>query len=225
MAIPWEPHVQKSGQLTVFPADAFLRAPAWGLGLFQRILFEFNRLAQANTLGVRVAPSTQEPQRNGLGANVRMDVTSGPCSFFNAAGKDERASINVSPGHIMGFCFRPISYAGPNAIFDFSWKAFVFLPINPTVGDSTVGVSVRMAVALHELIHACGLSEDDPGHGQPNHPAPGPLDLFATDGRVLEGTDRLFLPDGKTVPDRSGQFTITTRTAMIVQSVWLLGRQ
>lgn len=227
MPIPWEAHVQKTGELTVFPGDRMLSAPAWGLGLFRRILDEFNRLAQTNSLGVRMVIGDREPQRNGLGASVRFDVTSGPCAFFNAAGQDQRGTLDTSPGNVRGICFRPISFSGPLAKFDFSWKAFVFLPENPRIDTRTVGENVRIAVALHELFHACGLGEDDPGHGQPGSPAPGVLDLFATGGVVLQGSgaegDQMLI-GGRTVPGKNG-FTITARTAGLVQSIWLLGRQ
>ena len=79
-------------------------------------------------------------------------------------------------------------------------------------------------MALHELIHARGLNGDDPGHGTEGQPPPpGPLDLFATEGKVFEGTDRIFV-GATTVPDASGRFTITSRTASLIQSIWLLGR-
>jgi len=225
MPIPWEPHVQKSGQLTVFPAPNMLSAPAWGQSLFQRILFDFNRLAQINLLGVRmVSPQgIQEPQRNGLGADIRFDVTNGPCKFFNIAGTDQEGILDTSPGHIKGICFSVVS----GAKFQKIWKAFIFLPTNPIASARTVGVNVRIALALHELLHACGLKGDDPGHGTPAVPAQGDLDLYATGGVVLPATnpdDDQFLIGGKLVPSRNGQFTITTRTASLVQSIWLLGQ-
>jgi hypothetical protein len=223
MPIPWEARVQKSGQLTVFPAEKMLSASAWGPSLFQRILFEFNRLGQVNLLGVRMVSGTQEPQRNGLGADIRFDVTNGPCKFFNISGRDEEATLDTSPGHIKGVCFKVVS----GVKFQKTWKAFVFLPVNPIASDRTVGVNVRIALALHELLHACGLNEDDPGHGTPAIPAQGDLDLYATGGVVLPATkpdDDQFLIGGKLVPGRGGQFTITPRTATLVQSIWLLGQ-
>jgi hypothetical protein len=201
-----------------------LQAPAWGLGLFKRILEEFNQLNQEKLLGVRMVPTDQEPQRNGLGANVRFDVTNGPCPFFNSAGKDETDTLDTSPGHIKGRCLSVIT---GSAKLPFVWKAFVFLPANPRVNAArAVGERVKMALALHELFHACGLHEEDPGHGKPNQPDPGELDLFATGGIFMQGStpdkDALFI-GGKTVPNAAGRFTITARTASLAQSVWLFG--
>jgi hypothetical protein len=53
------------------------------------------------------------------------------------------------------------------------------------------------------------------------------LDLFATGGIVDPGSatsqDRFFI-GGRLVPDATGRFSITGRTAGLVQSIWLLGR-
>ncbi len=228
MPTPWGPHVQKSGRLTVFPAEKMLSAAAWGQTLFERILLEFNNLCQANTLGVRMIPDYKnEPQQNGLGADIRFDVTAGPCPIFNAAGKDEMGSLDTRPGHVRGVCFKPVAYWGPGAKFDYVFKALVFLPVNPLVDNRTAGVHVRIATALHELFHACGLNEDDPGHGTEQIPAQGELDLYATGGVVLPGTnpggDQLLI-GGRSVPGPGGRYTITPRTASLVQSIWLLGR-
>jgi hypothetical protein len=223
MPTPWEAHVQGSAQLTVYPAQAMINAPAWGLGLFQRILSEFNTLAQANLLGVRMVQSNQEPQKNGLGAEVRFDITNGPCPHFDSRGNDLVGRIVIGPNRFKGFCFRALTF---KAGLPFSWKAFIFMPENPMANGRTIGDHIKIAVALHELIHACGLSEDDPGHGAENVPAQGDLDLFATGGVVFPGTqpkDDQFLIDGKVIP-RNGQYTITPRTASVIQSVWLLGR-
>jgi|GEM_PF-3928990 hypothetical protein len=226
MPTPWEAHVQKIGQLTVFPGPNMVREPAWGMGLFERIRLEFNRLAQVNLLGVRLVVSNQAPNPNGTGANVQFEVSNGSCPFFDGFGNPQTGNLDVSLGHIKGICFR-IEGSGLGG-FIFSKRAFVFVPANPKVSATrTVTENVRMAVALHELFHACGLSADDPGHGTPNLPAIGDLDLFASGGLVLPGSGTSqdqYLVGGHVVPDRSGQFSITARTASLVQRIWLLGR-
>ena len=224
MPTPWEAHVQKTGQLTVFPGQNMVAAPAWGMGLFERIRVEFNRLAQVNLLGVRLVVSNQAPNPNGTGANVQFDVSNGSCPFFDAFGNPHTGSLDVSLGNVRGVCFR-IEGSGLGG-FTFSKRAFVFVPANPRVSATRmVSENVRMAVALHEFFHACGLSADDPGHGTPSQPAAGNLDLFATGGIVLPGTSQdQFLVGGHVVPDASGQFSITGRTASLVQRIWLLGR-
>lgn len=226
MPTPWEAHVQRTGELTLFPGDKMTRAPAWGRGLFERIRSEFNRLAEVNKLGVRLVISDQAPNPNGTGANVQFEVSNGSCPFFDASGRPQTGNLDVSLGHIKGICFR-IEATGLGG-FIFSQRAFVFVPANPRVSATrTVTENVRMAVALHELLHACGLSANDPGHGEEGHPAQGDLDLFASGGIVLPGSGASqdqFLVGGHVVPDASGRFSITARTAGLVQSIWLLGR-
>ena len=70
-------------------------------------------------------------------------------------------------------------------------RAFIFLPIDPQTdktGGRPIGTGLKIAIALHEVLHACGLDDTDPGHQtQLNDP-----DLFRTgaDG------DFNFPPDG-----------------------------
>jgi len=84
-----------------------------------------------------------------------------------------------------------------------------------------------MAAALHQLLHACGLNEDDPGHGTLYAPPQGDLDIFATGQVVVPGNtpeaDQL-LVGGRAVPDAAGLFFLTVRTVGLVQRIWLLGR-
>jgi hypothetical protein len=225
MPVPWEKHVQETGQLKVFVGPTFLGAAAWGAGMATRILNEFNSIAAANRLGVRLVQSTDEPKKDGTGADVRLDASSGTCRFFNSTGGDETGSLPTTPGDIRGRCFSVI-VTHPNNL-DFNWKAFVFVPVDPSVFKHLVGEPVRIAIALHEFLHACGLREADPGHGTPGNPPSGDLDFFATNQVMIEGVtpdkDRMFI-SGKLVPNSAGQFTITPRTASLVQRVWLLGQ-
>jgi hypothetical protein len=66
----------------------------------------------------------------------------------------------MPPPNINGRCHNAIQGGEISA-------AFIFLPVNPLVGGAGsrgVGKGVKIALALHELLHACGLREEDPGH-------------------------------------------------------------
>jgi hypothetical protein len=227
MATPWHADIQRTAQLTIFPGGQLKQAPSWGMNLFQRVLFDFNRLSRIHSLGVTFAPSTQEPQRNGMGANVLFDASNGSCKFFDRDGKDQTESLDVTPGKFKGMCLRNEDPVGTSGQFKLIKKAFIFVPFTPLLKDKSraVGIGPRIAIALHELFHACGLDSSDPGHDQPSA---GPLDFYSTDQKVvvfsIPDFDQMQAPDGTTVADDTLQFSITARTAALVQSVWLLGR-
>jgi hypothetical protein len=227
MATPWHADIQKTAQLTIFPGDQLKRAPSWGMGLFQRILFDFNRLSRIHNLGVTVAPSAREPQRNGTGANVLFEASNGSCKLFDRDGNDRTDTLDVDRGKFKGVCFRNEDPAGTSGQFTLIKKAFIFVPFTPLLPDGlrAIGIGPRIAIALHELLHACGLDSNDPGHDQPSV---GPLDFYSTDQTVvvfsIPDFDQMKAPDGTIVADDTLQFSITARTAALVQSVWLLGR-
>jgi hypothetical protein len=92
------------------------------------------------------------------------------------------------------------------------------VPLNPTIGGAGargVGDGVKLAVAIHEVIHACGLDESDPGHG-PN----GTPDVFMTGGSLSASfppaKDTIDLGGGKFVPP----IFLSARTAGLIQNNW-----
>jgi hypothetical protein len=218
MSQPWEAGVQQTGRLSVFGTDAFLNSPVWGGGILSRLLDEFNRLAALYQLGVRMDVSASPPDPKGPGANVSIDTSLGPCSFFDEKGDPQIIMLPDTPESIMG----RTALVGQGQ----TTRAFIFMPANPQLSPGrTVGPGVRMGLALHELIHACGLEESDPGHGKPNVPPIGDTDVFATGAHVFPGLDAQILPGtGKLSPDSTGQFFLTLQTVKLIQRIWLLGR-
>jgi hypothetical protein len=193
--------------------------------MFDKLLDEFNRLAAANLLGVRMEKSQTAPDPTGPGANVSLDVSNGTCAFFDENGNPTTTTLDVSVGKFHGrtplLTFAPF---GSEKVT----RAFIFLNANPQASHGrTFGPPVRMAMGLHELIHACGLRETDPGHGTPDAPVQSDGDLFATGGVAQLGStpdkDQLFV-GGKMGPDRTGQFFLSSRTVSLIQSIWLLGQ-
>ena len=84
-----------------------------------------------------------------------------------------------------------------------------------------VGPKVKMEIGLHELLHACGLRAEDPGHEPPGSQVGG--DIYDGHGVMSEGDDHVFV-GGSMQPDPSGSFFLRARTVGLVQSVWLLGQ-
>lgn len=211
MPTPWDASIKKSKQLTVFPGSALLKSAAWGAALFGQILLEFNKLSSSNKLGVGLVASSTGPAPKGSGgANVQVEASSGSHSF-TVEGVAQKGSLGPPP-NIFGVT-HTVSQGGEII------RAFVFLPISPTVAARGVGRGVRIAVALHELLHACGLEHTDPGHDSGFQDP----DLFRT-GESLDANfppdgnpgDRLDLGHGKFAPP----FFLTARTAGLVRKNW-----
>jgi hypothetical protein len=222
MPDPWERGVQKAGRLTVFATKEFLDSGNWGSRMFDALLEEFNRLAEVYRLGVRMDKSQTAPDPKGPGANVNLTITDGTCKYFDAKGDTKKDFLDVSPKNVRGRC---ISYPAGGRLL----RAFIFVPAFPQYTPGRlVGPRVRMALAIHELLHACGLLHTDPGHGSLDAPAQGDLDVFATAGDVVEeknpDLDWKTTPEGKPVTDSAGRFFLTPRTVRLIQDIWLLGQ-
>jgi hypothetical protein len=211
MATPWISAIKQTKQLTVFPGPDLRDAPAWGGGLFKRILEEFNKLSSVHKLGVTLVASNTPPARKGPGgANVQIEISVGTHKFFF----DDIERTSSLPG--TGIDLAGVTNA-PNLAEQI--KAFIFVPVNPTVGGASsrgVGNGVKLAIALHEAVHACGLSEAE--HSPGNNP-----DLFMTGGSL----SAQFPPDG--VPGDRIQLSrstfvpplfISPRTARLIQANW-----
>jgi hypothetical protein len=212
---PWILAVQQTMQLTVCPGDQLKKAPAWGEGLFTRILDEFNLLANTNLLGVRLVRSDKKPSFTSAdGANVLFEASANECKFFDHNGNEQTATLRNERNRLHGLT-ATVRIPAVNKI---GW-AFSFMPLNPVVGKMPAGPNVKMAIGLHELLHACGLASEDPGHDPPQT---GSGDIFDGFPVVFEGDDHEFA-GGSLQPDRSGHFFLRN-SVKLVQSIWLLGR-
>lgn len=211
MPTPWIPAVKQAKQLTVFPGPGLMKAPAWGGVLFKKILDEFNRLSSVHKLGVTVVASNTAPALKGIGgANVQIEISSGTHKF-TIEGTEHTSSLPGTGIDLSGCTNSPLVAE--------QFRAFIFVPDNPTVGGASsrgVGDGVKLAIALHEVVHACGLSELE--HSPGNNP-----DLFMTGGSL----SAQFPPNG--VPGDRIQLSskifvppifISARTAGLIQSNW-----
>jgi hypothetical protein len=212
MPTPWEAAVRsrRPKQLTIFGTPGL--KSAWGAGFVKRTVDQFNALSGTNTLGLTLMEGNQAPDPNGNGgADVQIDVSTGNHSF-NFQG-NQTGSL-LPPPNINGKC-HTVSQVGEII------RAFIFVPIRPTTesGGREIGTGLKVAITLHELLHACGLHETDPGHDTGlNDP-----DLFRTGASA----EFRFPPDG--IPgDRlnlgfnrfTPPFFLTARTAGLVRGNW-----
>lgn len=224
MPTPWDSAIRKNRikQLAVAASKGFLDAPAWGLPLFQKMLFEFNRLSTVHKIGLTMAPFDKTTAPKGSEPNVQIDVSIGTHQFI-VDGKPQRGSL---PEGTNGFDIvgttHPVIQGGEII------SSFVFLPLEPSINGRNsrrVGTGVRLSIAVHELLHASGLREFDPGHSKgQNDP-----DLFMTlpdlnanfppDGmpgdRISLGRNKFSPPNGGLSP-----LEITARTAGLIRDNW-----
>src|SRR5215470_8389408 len=153
MATPWDDPIKNTKQLTVFAGPDLTKAAAWGVTIFRRVLAEFNKLSTTNKLGVTLIESQAAPARSGpAGANVQIEVSTGTHKFF-VDGKEQTRSLPAS-GFDIHCVTHPVTQGGVML------RAFIFVPISPSVqGQNSRGIGngLKVVLALHEMLHACGL--------------------------------------------------------------------
>jgi hypothetical protein len=193
--------VKATKTLNVYSASSIGKG-MWKLWL-DKAIDQFNALAKKNGIGVTLARSTTAPTISG-GADVSVEAADG--------------SISLSYG---GTTWPPTKFDGSfmhgltlqATIAGKLDKAFVFLPANPQIntpkGRRPVGENVLKLIAVHELVHACGLENkdhvlDDLFQGYPD------VDYGAT-----SSLDRIRIPGGWMPPLVLGGGTVKK-----IKSLW-----
>jgi hypothetical protein len=210
MPTPWDDSVknQTIKDLGVFAGPDLKKEPAWGPAMFAKILDEFNKLSSTYGLGVTLSASLLSPKTTSSGAEIQLEVSSGSHRFV----LDGQTQTGTLPGTFAGITHKVIQGG-------MIQKAFSFVPARPMIAGRGIGNGAKIALALHELLHAIGLDDTDPGHitglddpdlfdGIPN------LDAnYPPDGNP---GDRLDFGHGKYAPP----YFLTARTASLVRSIW-----
>ena len=151
MATAWTDAVRSGGKLGVY-AGPSLRGQ-WAT-VFKEAFDAFNTLSKHHGLGVTLVKATTAPTDTG-GADVAVALGSGAVS---ASWGGETDDGNFDGTRMHGLT---IQFARGGSI----GKAFIFLPERPQVntpsGIRPVGTNVMKLIAVHELVHACGLDNSD----------------------------------------------------------------
>jgi hypothetical protein len=127
--------------------------------VFPNAIAEFNKLSAAQSLGVTLTVATAPPDPNGSGgADVQFQTASGKATF-TSFGQPFSLTVNGDAVHghtqIIKTVFGTVERVA---------KAFIFVPSTPrsgAKGSRVVGDGVKLLIAVHELVHACGLSNAD----------------------------------------------------------------
>lgn len=150
MAMPWTSAIKHKKQLTVYTGSSL---GSWA-GILKDAIREFNSLSRKHQLGVTLSESSNPPTDTG-GADVSVQSVNGAASF--TYGGETKT----------GF-FGGIRLHGHTWLFSrggFIEKAAVLLPSNPHVSTPKavrpVGSNVMKLIAIHELVHACGLENSE----------------------------------------------------------------
>ena len=148
MAMPWVNSVRSTGQLTAHLASGL--TGGW-LSIVNDAIAEFNRLSQRHSLGVTI-----ETVDDDASANIIIDTGNGQVSF-TYEGTTYAGNFD---GRRMHGWTRLVN-DGSSVV-----KAYVYLPSDPQInepssGQRAVGDEVKKVIAVHELVHAAGLTNDD----------------------------------------------------------------
>lgn len=148
MAIPWQDPIREGGTLRVYAADSVARGP-WRT-VVTEAMREFNRLSGAHALGVRLERAASADD-----AHVEVETANGTIQR-TVAGAEIRRSFSGQGLH----GYTALAHRG-GAVE----RAVVFLPSMPQTntprGQRNVGDPVKLVIAVHEFVHACGLTNDD----------------------------------------------------------------
>ncbi len=202
MAMPWTSAIKRKKQLAVYTGSSL---GSWA-GILKDVIREFNSLSRKYQLGVTLIESSNPPTDTG-GADISIQSANGAVSFSYGG--------VTKPGSFSG-----IQMHGLTLLFSrdgFIEKAAVFLPSHPQVntpnGLRAVGPNVMKLIAIHELVHACGLTNNE--HS--------PSDLFQANPQVYPGDtaagDKVMIQTGGKVTGMP-PFVLSSQTANHVKRLW-----
>jgi len=205
MTTAWIDRVKESGQLTVFLGETV--TGQWA-SVMSEAIRDFNALSRIKGLGVTLVTASEAPAaRGGGGADVAVALGSGN---ITASYEGTVTTGNFDGSTMHG---QTLQYKIDNRIE----KAFVFLPAAPLIntprGRRPVGPGVMKVIAIHEFVHACGLSNaehstDDLFQG---FPQVDPGDNAAGDRvRIQSGRSMTWMPP----------LVMAANTVRRIKSVW-----
>lgn len=150
--IRWNNAVKSSGKLPIYIGAL---AGAW-THVFREAMRDFNLLSLSHKLNISFVESKTAPGEDS-GAVVSVETADGTIS---RAYKNANYSEAFDGKRLHGRTLQ-VAAEGQNTME----KAFIYLPTQPSVntprGIRPTGPGVMKVIAAHELLHACGLENDD----------------------------------------------------------------
>jgi len=156
---PWLDPIKDTGQLTI-GFDGSLGRAGWER-VFRDAILEFNKLSNSHRLGVTFVRA-EDPKT----ANVEARAARGNFDFEYPPNIPKK-TIRFDGAAVHGLCKPLLTKVRDRARVEQHklMKAFIYVPAAPLTdrnGKSrVVGDPVKLVIAVHEMIHACGLVEDN----------------------------------------------------------------
>jgi hypothetical protein len=163
--IPWLDEIKQSGRLALF-FDASLAKSGWERA-FKDAITQFNDLTSTHRLGVTYSKAEEGRSKAQVEAHAkRGDFTVDyPPDFPYQVPPAETKKFDGTSAH--GACIPAITQVqdrSRNLEYRLA-RAFIYVPASPTEKrngtPSAVGEPVKLVIAVHELIHACGIVDND----------------------------------------------------------------
>lgn len=223
---PWLDPIKATGQLTI-GFDGSLAKTGWDR-VFTNAITEFNKLSAANRLGVTFVRAEDLKAANVEAHAVRGDFE------FEYPPYIAKRKIPFDGSTVHGLCkplLTPVRERGRGDQWKLM-KAFIYVPAAPLTDKNAkgrvVGDPVKLVIAVHELLHACG-PVDDKEHSVD--------DIFSwpqlrvgtqpSDDRLATKGDAITFPGKPGEPPRKGYSTIDMpplflkpETATKVRNLW-----
>jgi hypothetical protein len=217
MASRWLESIRGNRQLSVFPGGSL--AGSWPT-VFNSALQEFNKLSGSLGLGVTLTRSTAPVNRFLTGANVQFEAAVNAFTFNDTFLGPQTVSLTGSAAKT-----RPLPSASNGGRLG---QALILVPLAPKVlagptGQRTLreaGDPIKLVIAVHELIHACGLDDSD-------HTPLGDPDVFVSP--IVDDADPVDpAKDREDAGTKNGvhvklpPIILSPQTALKIQFLWLV---
>jgi len=223
---PWLDAIKRTRQLTI-GLDGSLAKAGWDR-VFRDAITEFNKLSATHRLGVTFAQAQDLKAANVEARAVRGDFE------FEYPPRIAKKTIQFDGAGIHGLCKPMLTLVREGAQpqqFKLE-RAFIYVPAAPLTdrnGKSrVVGDPIKLVIAVHEMIHACGIVDNDEHSADDVFAWPAlRVGTQASDDRFAVVGDKITIPTPPGVPPRTGYSKIEmppvflkNDTAAKVRALW-----
>lgn len=155
MATPWIDSIKRTGRLAINLEPL----PTGWREVFEDAVAVFNRLSRQHGCGVQFERVRNRPGRPAASANVDVMTGNGNVTI-EFGGMTYPVTVEGSSLHGREFSLKSANGSGLE-------YACIVVPSQPLVTNGLTGVvreagrPIKLVIAVHELVHACGLGGDD----------------------------------------------------------------
>jgi hypothetical protein len=163
---PWLDHIRQTGRLAISFHDSLGKA-GW-VQVFKDAIVEFNKLSSSHQLGVTFVREDDPKKANveARAARGNFKVEYPPDFPYDIPPEVRDKTIPFDGGKAHGYCKPLLTIVKDRAQVEHYKvvQAYIYVPAAPMEDrngkPSPVGDPVKLVIAVHELIHACGLVDN-----------------------------------------------------------------